>query len=65
MLSGKEERSGADLLVGREANDDHSGAISFSPDKYELGWAGHKMGVRLFGVCAVKSLRQMCLSRAS
>lgn len=64
-MSGKEDRSGADLLVGREADDDHSGALGFSPDKYELGWDLHKMGVRLLEVCAVKSLRQMCLSRAS
>lgn len=60
-----EKGSDADMLDGKEADDDHSGAISFSPDKNELGWDEQKMRVRLFEAYAVKSLRRMCLSRAS
>lgn len=54
-----------DMLDGRRTDDGHRGAISFSPDKYELGWDGQKMRVRLFEAYAVKSLRQICLLRDS
>lgn len=53
------------MLDGREADDDHSRAISFSTDKYELSWDRQNMRVRLFEAYAAKSLLQMCLLRAS
>lgn len=47
------------MLEKRKADDDHSGDISFSPDKYELGWDQEKMRVGLFEVYAV-DVRDRC-----
>lgn len=46
----------------RNADDDHSGDTSFSPDKYELAWDQQKMRVELFAVYAVDG-RNRCAQR--
>lgn len=46
----------------KKAEDDHRGDISFSLDKYELGWDEQKMRAGLFKVYAV-DVKDRCAQR--